>query len=79
MKEFTVVAILGVILLLFIAILASTIIGAIVGAIVGFVFPQVIDTINHVIGLDASGWVIGATLGFVGSFFRTSSMSTSNK
>ncbi len=57
--------------ILFFASLLSTLFGAIVGAIVGVVFPQVVEGINTIAQTDFSSWVIGAILGFVGSFFRS--------
>ena len=58
--------------ILFVAVLLGTLIGGIVGAIVGMVFPFVIVTLNTLTGLTLTGFEMGAVLGFVGSFFRTS-------
>jgi hypothetical protein len=58
--------------ILFVAVLLGTLIGGIVGAIVGLVFPFVIETLNTLTGLTLSGFEMGAVLGFVGSFFKTS-------
>jgi hypothetical protein len=58
--------------ILFVAVLLGTLIGGIVGAIVGIVFPFVIVTLNTLTGLTLTGFEMGAVLGFVGSFFRTS-------
>ena len=58
--------------ILFVAVLLSTLIGGIVGAIVGMVFPFVIETLNTLAGLTLTGFEMGAVLGFVGSFFKTS-------
>jgi hypothetical protein len=37
------------------------------------VFPFVIDTLNQLGDLNLTGFEMGAVLGFVGSFFRSSS------
>ena len=58
--------------ILFVAVLLGTLIGGIVGAIVGLVFPFVIVTLNTLTGLTLTAFEMGAVLGFVGSFFRTS-------
>lgn len=64
--------VLSAVCLLFLGIIGSTLIGGIVGWIVGGVFPYVIDTLNHLFGMTLSNWEVGATLGFFGSFFRSS-------
>ena len=58
--------------LLFVAVLLGTLIGGIVGWIVGLVFPFVIVTLNTMTGLTLTAFEMGAVLGFVGSFFKTS-------
>jgi hypothetical protein len=58
--------------ILFVAVLLSTVIGGIVGWIVGMVFPFVIVTLNTLMGTTLTAFEMGAVLGFVGSFFRTS-------
>jgi hypothetical protein len=58
--------------LLFVAVLLGTLIGGIVGWIVGLVFPFVIVTLNTLTGLTLTAFEMGAVLGFVGSFFKTS-------
>ena len=57
---------------LFVAVLLGTLIGGIVGWIVGLVFPFVIVTLNTLTGLTLTAFEMGAVLGFVGSFFKTS-------
>jgi hypothetical protein len=59
-------------LILFAAVLLGTLIGGIVGWIVGMVFPFVIVTLNTMTGLTLTAFEMGAVLGFVGSFFKTS-------
>lgn len=64
--------------LLFVFALLSTFFGAIGGMIVGWVFPYVIETLNHLSGTDLTGWQVGATLGFFGSFFRSTQMNNNS-
>jgi len=68
-----VVGSLALFFLLFVAVLASTLVGGVVGWIVEAVFPFVIDTLNRLGDLNLTGFEMGAVLGFVGSFFRSSS------
>jgi len=68
----------GVAGLLFVAILLSTIFGGIGGWVVGGVFPYVTDTVREVTGLTLTNFELGATMGFVGSFLKTSSSSSSS-
>ena len=58
--------------ILFVAVILGTLVGGIVGWVVGLVFPFVIVTLNTLTGLTLTGFEMGAVLGFVGSFFRTS-------
>ena len=69
---------LGGAALLFVAILLSTVFGGIGGWVVGGVFPFVTDTIREVSGLTLTDFEIGAVFGFVGSFLKTSSSSSSS-
>jgi len=62
-----------VVALLFIAVIATTVIGGVVGWVVGLVFPFVPQTINHVVGTELTAFEVGAILGFVGAFFRNNS------
>jgi hypothetical protein len=64
-------AALGIAGLLFVAVILSTLIGGIVGWIIGLVFPYVIATLNTLTGLTLTGFEMGAALGFVGSFFKS--------
>ena len=58
--------------ILFVAVLLGTLIGGIVGWVVGMTFPFVIVTLNTLTGLTLTAFEMGAVLGFVGSFFKTS-------
>jgi membrane protein YqaA with SNARE-associated domain len=66
-----ILAAVAIVALLFVAVLASTVIGGIVGWIVGAVFPFVIEALNQLTGLQLTGFETGAVLGFVGAFFRS--------
>lgn len=72
-----VVGAVGVGLLLFVAVLLSTIFGGIAGWVVGGVFPYVTDTLRSLLGLSLTNFELGAVLGFVGSFVKGSSSSSS--
>lgn len=67
----------GVAAMLFVAILLSTVFGGIAGWVVGGVFPYVTDTVRTLSGTDLTNFQIGAVLGFVGSFLK-STVSTSS-
>lgn len=69
---------LALVALLFVAVLASTVVGGVVGWIVEAVFPFVIATLNQLAGTQLTGFETGAVLGFFGSFFR-SSQTNNNK
>jgi hypothetical protein len=62
----------GVAAVLFLAVILGTVIGGITGWIVGMIFPVIITSLNTVLGLELSGFAMGAMLGFVGTFFRSS-------
>jgi hypothetical protein len=70
---------LGVLALLFVAMLLSTLIGGCAGWVVESVFPYVITTLNTLTGLSLTGFEMGAVLGFVGSFFKSSLTNKSDK
>lgn len=69
------VVILGVIslvALLFVAILLGTLVGGVVGWTVDLMFPFVVTALNTLTGLELTAFEMGAVLGFVGSFFKSS-------
>ena len=70
---------LGVLAILFVAMLLSTLIGGCAGWVVESVFPYVITTLNTLTGLSLTGFEMGAVLGFVGSFFKSSLTNKSDK
>jgi hypothetical protein len=65
-------AALGIIGLLFLVIILSTLFGGIAGWTVDLVFPFVATTLNLLLGTTLTAFEMGAVMGFVGSFFRTS-------
>lgn len=69
-------------LMLFVITIAATAIGAVTGWAVGLIFGNtILDTLSR-FGVNAEGlpmWQLGATLGFVGGFFRYSESSVKPK
>jgi hypothetical protein len=65
-------AAVGIIGLLFFVIILSTLFGGIAGWTVDLVFPFVAITLNSLLGTTLTAFEMGAVMGFVGSFFRTS-------
>jgi hypothetical protein len=68
-----VLGMLGVVFLLFFLVILTTLGGAVAGWIVGLFFEQtILDTLAR-FGVNVAGlsmWNLGATLAFVGSFFK---------
>lgn len=64
---------------LFLGIIASTLVGGLVGWTVGLVFPFVFDSLNKLTSLSLTPFEMGAMLGFVGSFFRSSRSAAGSK
>jgi uncharacterized membrane protein len=66
---------LGIVALVLLLPIVGTCIGAFCGYVVGLVFPEaIIDTLSR-LGMRTQGlemWQLGACLGFIGGFFRTS-------
>ena len=65
-------AAVGIIGLLFFVIILSTLFGGIAAWTVDLVFPFVATTLNSLLGTELTAFEMGAVMGFVGSFFRTS-------
>ena len=65
-------AAVGIIGLLFFVIILSTLFGGNAVWTVTLVFPFVATTLNSLMGTELTAFEMGAVLGFVGSFFRTS-------
>ena len=72
-----VLAIVGVLATLFIAVIAGTFIGGVVGWTVNLMFPVVNATLNQVSGLSLDAFDMGAVLGFLSGFIKTSVNSNS--
>lgn len=69
------VVLLGVAAIVFLAVLLSTLFGALAGWIVGLVFAETILGIFAALGIKGFAmWQIGAFLGFVGAFFKATTM-----
>lgn len=61
--------------LFFFVVSANTMMGAFAGLVVGMVFDDTFRAISAKFGAaDLAPWQIGATLGFVGAFFRGNSV-----
>ena len=63
--------VVGMAIMLFLGIIANTLVGGIVGYVVDMVFPFVTATLNQVAHTQLTAFELGATLGFFGSFFRS--------
>jgi len=70
-----ILSIVGILVTLFIAVIASTLIGGVVGWTVNLMFPVVTQTLNQLSGLQLDAFDMGAVLGFFGSFFRSTASS----
>lgn len=57
---------------LFIAVIAGTFIGGVVGWCVDLMFPVVNTTLNTLSGLSLTAFDMGAVLGFVSGFVKSS-------
>lgn len=69
---------LTILFFFFFSIIGSTLIGAFVGWIVGCFFGEIILNFFADIGIEGfTMWQLGASLGFIGSFFRTSNINYS--
>ena len=64
--------VVGMAVMLFLGIIANTLVGGIVGWVVDLAFPFVIATLNQLANTTLTAFELGATLGFVSSFFRSS-------
>jgi hypothetical protein len=72
-----ILAIVGVVATLFVAVIAGTFIGGCVGWCVNLAFPVVNTTLNTLSGLSLDAFDQGAVLGFVSGFIKSSC--TNNK
>lgn len=69
-------AIVGLIITLFVAVIAGTLIGGCVGWCVDLMFPVVITTLNQVTGLSLGAFDMGAVLGFLSGFVKSTTSNT---
>lgn len=67
-------AILGIIIALLLLPLVGIAVGAFVGFVAGMVFPGTVGLVGTLItsGAVMPAWQVGAVLGFIGAFFKTS-------
>lgn len=75
-------AIIALVSLVFFAPLIGVLFGAFSGWVVGLFFADTVLGFLARIGIDVSGlnmWQVGAALGFLGAFFRSSHTSNSSK
>jgi hypothetical protein len=73
------VGVISLVALLFVAILLGTLVGGVVGWTVDLMFPFVVVALNTLTGLSLTAFEMGAVLGFVGSFFKSSLTNKSEK
>lgn len=69
-------AITGIIIRLFVAVLAGTVIGGFVGWTVNLFFPVVNITLNQISGLSLDAFDMGAVLGFLSGFIKSPTSTT---
>jgi hypothetical protein len=62
----------GIVAMVFFVIILSTLFGGIAGWTVDLVFPFVATTLNSLLGTELTAFEMGAVMGFVGGFFKTS-------
>lgn len=60
-------------LLICVVMILGTFLGGVAGVVIGWAFPFVTDTLRDLFGVNLTNFQIGATLGFFGSAFRSSS------
>lgn len=72
-----IIAIVTVLFTLFVAVIAGTFIGGVVGWCVSLMFPVVNATLNQVSGLSLDAFDMGACLGFIGGFLKSTSTTSS--
>lgn len=68
-------AAVGIVLLVILVVILGTLFGGIAGWIVGLFFTDTIMTTLNRFGVDTIGmtmWQLGATLGFISGFFKSS-------
>lgn len=71
-------AILIIGLMILIGCVAGTAFGALAGLVVAFFFPATSAAVLTALGINLALWQVGAALGFVGMFVRTSVTQNNN-
>jgi hypothetical protein len=66
---------LGTIFIIFVMMIVTTFFSGVAGWVVGWAFPYVTDTLRELARISLTDFQLGATLGFFGSAFRSSSIS----
>ena len=64
---------------LFLIVILGTLIGGVIGWTVGLVFDDTLAALKTALGLSVTNFQLGAMLGFVGGFFKSSKFSTETK
>lgn len=72
-----IIALVLIAVVLLVAPLLGACVGAFTGWVVGAVFSDSMMHLQKLLGTQAEAYQIGAMLGFIGGFFRSSSSSTS--
>lgn len=67
------IAVLAVPALLFILVTLSSLCGGIIGWVVDLFFPFITVTLNKIAGTSLTAFEMGATLGFLSPFFKSTS------
>jgi hypothetical protein len=62
----------GIALLILVSPLLGALVGAFCGLVVGYVFDESFVHLQKLLGTTAAPYQIGAMLGFIGGFFRSS-------
>lgn len=70
-------ALISVVVALFVAVIVGTLMGGVVSWCVNLVFPIVNVTLNQLSGLSLSAFDMGAVLGFVGGFIKSTTRKNS--
>ncbi len=75
----SVASVIGVIGLVFLVMILAPFIGGVVGWLFAWVFPKSFDTALALLRVDATGFQLGAALGFIGALLRLGSRSSSKE
>lgn len=64
-------------LAVFVGVILGTLLGGVVGVVVGWVFPAPLHALKGLLHISVTNFQLGAMLGFVSGFFKSSSSSSS--